>query len=294
MVRPLDEILATLDEKGTLGKLPFMPEMREFCGRQFRVSRRAFKTCVDDTEMRRIDDTVFLEEVRCDGQAHGGCDKACLIFWKEAWLRPAGEIDRQPATGESKINELDLFELAKQGDQFFCQSSEIVNASKPLPWWEPRQYALDLLHNRISITQWLKGMFIAFYNKVAHVTGRHSWRFVAGPGTYNGTRSDLNLQPGDLVRVKSLERIRETLDADGKHQKLLFAPSMAEYCGAEMRVQKRVERIVLEASPRQRAIKDTVLLEGATCDGVCHRLCPRQSLLFWRECWLEKVNGSKN
>jgi hypothetical protein len=294
MVRPLDEILATLDEKGTLGKLPFMPEMREFCGRQFRVSRRAFKTCVDDTEMRQIDDTVFLEDVRCDGEAHGGCDKACLIFWKEAWLEPVGSIGPQPATGESKINELDLFEFAKQGDQFFCQSSEIVNASKPLPWWEPRQYVLDLLHNRISIQQWLKGMFIAFYNKIAHVTGRQSWRFVAGPGTYNGTRSDLNLQPGDLVRVKSLERIRETLDADGKHQRLLFAPSMTEYCGSVMRVQKRVERIVLEGSPRQRAIKDTVLLEGATCDGVCHRLCPRQSLLFWRECWLEKVNGSKN
>lgn len=294
VVRPVDEILTTLDEKGTLGKLPFMPEMREFCGRQFRVSRRAFKTCVDDTEMRQIDDTVFLEDVRCDGQAHAGCDKACLIFWKEAWLRPAGDTDRKPATRESKINELDLFEFAKQGDQFFCQSSEIVNASKPLPWWEPRQYALDLLHNRISITQWLKGMFIAFYNKIAHVTGRQSWRFVAGPGTYNGTRSDLNLQPGDLVRVKSLERIRETLDADGKHQKLLFAPSMTEFCGSVMRVQKRVERIVLEGSPRQRAIKDTVLLDGATCDGVCHRLCPRQSLLFWRECWLEKVNGSKN
>ena len=292
MVRPVDEILATLDEKGTLGKLPFMPEMREFCGRQFRVSRRAFKTCVDDTEMRRLDDTVFLEDVRCDGQAHGGCDKACLIFWKEAWLRPAGDIDRRPATSESKINELDLFEFAKRGDQFFCQSSEIVNASKPLPWWEPRQYALDLLHNRISIALWLKGMFIAFYNKVAHVTGRQSWRFVAGPGTYNGTRSDLNLQPGDLVRVKSLERIRETLDADGKHQHLLFAPSMTEFCGSEMRVQKRVERIVLEGSPRQRAIKDTVLLDGATCDGLCHRLCPRQSLLFWRECWLERVNGS--
>ena len=294
VVRPVGEILATLDEKGTLGKLPFMPEMREFCGRQFRVSRRAFKTCVDDTEMRRIDDTVFLEDVRCNGEAHGGCDKACLIFWKEAWLQPAKDSDRQPAARESKITELDLFEFAKRGDQFFCQSSEIVNASQPLPWWEPRQYALDLLHNRISITQLLRGMFIAFYNKVAHATGRQSWRFVAGPGTYNGTRADLNLRPGDLVRVKSLERIRETLDAEGKHQHLLFAPSMTEFCGSVMRVKKRVERIVLEGSPRQRAIKDTVLLDGATCDGVCHRSCPRQSLLFWRECWLEKVNDSKN
>ena len=94
------------------------------------------------------------------------------------------------------------------------------------------------------------------------------------------------------MRVKPLSQIRKTLDAEGKHHHLLFAPSMTEFCGSVMRVQKRVERIILEGSPRQREIKDTVLLEGATCDGVCHRLCPRQSLLFWRECWLEKVNGS--
>ena len=291
-VRPLEEILATLDEQGRLDKLPFMPEMRKFCGREFRVSQRAFKTCVDDSEMRQLNDTVFLEEVRCDGDAHGGCDKACLIFWKEAWLKPAGTALHHTASLQLRIKESELFDLATQDGQFFCQSTEIINASQPLPWWQPRQYILDLLHNRISFDRWLKSLFIAFYNKAAHISGHKSWRFVAGPGTYNGTRSTVNLQPGDLVRVKSLDCIRQTLDADGKHQHLLFAPSMAEFCGSVMRVQKRVERIILEGTPKQREIRDTVLLEGATCDGVCHRLCPRQSLLFWRECWLEKVNGS--
>jgi len=293
MVRPLDEILGTLDEKGTLGKLPFMPEMRAFCGREFRVARRAFKTCVDDTEMRQLDGAVFLEEVRCDGQAHGGCDKACLIFWRDAWLKPAASTDR-PTLNPSRIKESDLIALAQQDDQFVCQVSEIIAASEPLPWWEPKQYALDLLHNRTPFRRWLKSLAIAFYNKLAHVSGRKSWRFIAGPGTYNGTRSNLNLQPGDVVRVKTLDQIRQTLDPAGKHQHLLFAPSMSEFCSSEMRVQKRVERITLEGSRRQRQVKDTVLLEGATCDGVCHRLCPRQSLLFWRECWLEKVNGSNN
>ena len=275
-VRSVNEILATLDEKGTLENLPFMPEMTAFAGRQFRVSRRAFKTCVDDAEMRRIDNTVFLENVRCDGQAHSGCDKACLIFWKEAWLKLADADDISDILPQPKLSESDLASLANRNGQFFCQSSEIINASSPLPWWEPRQYALDLLHNRIPIARWLRSLFIAFYNKIAHVSGRKSWRFVAGPGTYNGTRSTLNLQPGDLVRVKPLSQIQQTLDAEGKHQHLLFAPSMAEYCGSVMRVQKRVEKIILEGSPRQREIKDTVLLEGATCDGVCHRLCPRQ------------------
>jgi len=292
-VRPLNEILATLDGNGTLDKLPFMPEMSALAGRQFRVTSRAFKTCVDDAEMRSIDNTVFLDEVRCDGKAHGGCDKACLIFWKEEWLRPVG-AKSESLTPTASISEADLSKLANRDGKFFCQSSEIVNASKPLPFWEPSQYLLDLSYNRISITRWLKSLGIAVYNKVAHVTGRKSWRFIAGPGTYNGTRSDLNLQPGDVVRVKSLSEIQQTLDAEGKHNHLLFAPSMTEFCGSVMRVQKRVEKIILEATPRQREIKDTVLLEGAVCDGVCHRMCPRQSLLFWRECWLEKVNGATN
>jgi len=292
-VRPLNEILATLDGNGTLDKLPFMPEMSALAGRQFRVTSRAFKTCVDDAEMRSIDNTVFLDEVRCDGKAHGGCDKACLIFWKEEWLRPVG-AKSESLTPTASISEADLSKLATRDGKFFCQSSEIVNASKPLPFWEPSQYLLDLSYNRISITRWLKSLGIAVYNKVAHVTGRKSWRFIAGPGTYNGTRSDLNLQPGDVVRVKSLSEIQQTLDAEGKHNHLLFAPSMTEFCGSVMRVQKRVEKIILEATPRQREIKDTVLLEGAVCDGVCHRMCPRQSLLFWRECWLEKVNGATN
>jgi hypothetical protein len=289
VVRSLDEILTTLDEQGTLDRLPFMPEMRAFCGREFRVSRRAFKTCVDDTEMRQLDDTVFLEGTRCDGQAHGGCDKQCLIFWKEAWLQPAAVANNQPANGHAKISESKLMELARVNGEFFCQASEIIHASKALPFWEPTQYLRDLVDNRTSPSRWIKSLSIAFYNKIAHVTGRKSWRFIAGPGTFNGTRSNLNLQPGDMVRVKSLNDIRQTLDADGKHQHLLFAPSMAEFCGSVMRVQKRVERIIIEGTPRQREIKDTVLLEGATCDGVCHRMCPRQSLLFWRECWLEKV-----
>ena len=44
-VRPVEEILATLDERGRLEALPFMPEMLQFAGKQLQVSKRAFKTC---------------------------------------------------------------------------------------------------------------------------------------------------------------------------------------------------------------------------------------------------------
>src|ERR1044072_3069590 len=154
-VRPLNEILGTRELHGTLEKLPFMPEMTAFAGQRFRVTSRAFKTCVDDAEMRSIDNTVFLDNVRCDGKAHGGCDKACLIFWKEEWLKPAGAKSESPAPN-AKITEADLGKLANRDGNFFCQSSEIVNASTPLPFWQPSQYLLDLVYNRISLARWLR------------------------------------------------------------------------------------------------------------------------------------------
>jgi hypothetical protein len=283
------EILATLDEKGTFEKLPFMPEMLKFCGKQFRVSRQAFKTCVDDQEMREFDSTIFLEEARCDGSAHGGCGRACLIFWKTAWVKKVGKVSAPVMNAVPKVMPRDLVSLAHHDGQFFCQSTEILNASKPLPWYEPTQYVRDLTLNRTSFSQWVQSLLIAFYNKLAYIFKFKSWKFVAGENEGPSTEASLNLKVGELVRVKSLAQITKTLDANGKNNNLLFAPTMMSFCGQTMRVQDRVENIILEATTKQRKIKDTVLLEGATCDGVCHRLCPRQSFLFWRECWLERI-----
>ena len=286
-VRSAAEILSTLDADGTLDRLPFMPEMLAFCGRQFRVTAQAFKTCVDDGEMRQIEDTVFLEEVRCDGGSHAGCDRGCLIFWKTAWLKRPGVSSNGKGT-QALLSETELASLAMKNGQFFCQSSEILNASKPLPWWQPKQYLWDLKYNRTPLSLAAKSFLIAIYNKVAAHLRAQSWRAVTGSATNGSGFKPLNLKPGELVRVKSLDQIKATLDADGKNQKMLFAPAMADYCGQVMKVRDRVEKIVLEATTRQRRIKDTVVLEGAVCDGVCHRMCPRRSLLFWRECWLER------
>jgi len=88
-VRSQAEILATLDERGELESLPFMPEMLQFCGRRFRVAKLALKLCdtITWTGMHRMRNAVHLEGTRCDGQAHGDCQAGCNIYWKEAWLR---------------------------------------------------------------------------------------------------------------------------------------------------------------------------------------------------------------
>ena len=88
-VRSASEIFATLDERGRLDGLPLMPEMLKYCGHVCSVAQRADKTCAGDGVVRRMHNTVHLGGIRCDGSAHGGCQAACLLFWKEAWLERA-------------------------------------------------------------------------------------------------------------------------------------------------------------------------------------------------------------
>jgi len=87
-VRSEDEILATLDKNNTLEGLSFLPEMRKYCGRRLKVLKEVNKLLVEgETEMRHIRNTVILAGAFCDGEAHGGCKRTCLILWKKTWLK---------------------------------------------------------------------------------------------------------------------------------------------------------------------------------------------------------------
>ena len=68
-----------------------MPQMFQYCGQRFQVFKRAHKTCDPIYSMagRKLENAVHLE-LRCDGKAHGGCQVGCLLFWKDAWLKPVG------------------------------------------------------------------------------------------------------------------------------------------------------------------------------------------------------------
>ena len=95
-----EEVLQTLDDKGAVGNMPFMPEMLKFAGKRLQVSASAHKACdtIDSYRNREVEDAVHLG-VRCDGSAHGGCQAGCLLFWKEAWLEPVGSR-REAGAGE--------------------------------------------------------------------------------------------------------------------------------------------------------------------------------------------------
>jgi len=303
-VRSAAEILATLDERGGLDALPFMPEMLQYCGKRFQVYKSAHKTC--DTSqnlgtLRELPRTVHLAGLRCDGSAHGGCQAACLLFWKEAWLKPVNGSEAPHRNG-SKCD-LDRLTRATRRNgsddpavepEYRCQITELNAASTPLPWWQPRSYVRDLLSRNVRLFDFIRFILLAAYNSIMrlHWRGR-PYPYVRGTAGKETPSVTLNLQPGELVRVRSREEIMRTLNVHDRNRGLSFDPEMVPYCGKTVRVLRRVERIVNERTGRMTKIPGVCLmLEDVICGGCLssRRLfCPRAIYSYWHEIWLERV-----
>jgi hypothetical protein len=313
-VRTILEIAPTLDAQGSLDGMPFMPEMLQYCGRTFRVSRRADKTCAGAGTVRRMHNAVHLADLRCDGASHGGCQAACLLFWNEAWLEPVEEETTSPPTRspngeESEITEA-LVEATKATGRsnevrYRCQATEIPNASTPLRFRELDQYVTDA--QNWGIRKIFRGLVVELFNlwqsfarrrfpRALLIAGGRPYPFIRGPlPVKKGATpsAKLDLRPGDLVRIKSKEEIEATLDEANNNRGLCFDGEMARHCGRTARVRGRVERLVNEHTGELLEIKsDCIMLEGVVCEAAYHRFCPRGIYAYWREIWLERVDDS--
>jgi hypothetical protein len=337
-VRGKEEILKTLDKQGRLEGLPFMPQMFQYCGQRFRVFKRAHKTCDTvtgaingDYQSRKMNSAVHLEGIRCDGQAYDGCQAACLIFWKVAWLRKVAEEvsptvvspARKP-DGEtvafSETREEDVWAGTKEptspeGSEptYVCQATVLPAATEPLQWWNLQQYAEDLESGNVGVARMARGVvYMGFRTLINSGIGLgkplrwlyNSWQGVSGGPPYPRRRGtvpagvrtphlELNLQPGDKVRVKSHEAILATLDAENRNRGLFFDAEMVPYCGRSFVVLQRVNKIVDERNGRMMHFKNPcIILEGAVCEArysECRLFCPRAIYSYWREIWLERV-----
>jgi hypothetical protein len=95
---------------------------------------------------------------------------------------------------------------------------------------------------------------------------------------------------GDLVRVRSEEEIRATLNTWNELKGCMFMDGQRQYCGTTQRVLKSVERFVDERDYRVKKAKGIILLEGVLCEGAPdYGRCDRACFYYWREEWLEKI-----
>lgn len=317
-VRSADEILATLDEKGELDNLPFMPEMLQFCGKQLTVHKVAHKLCdtISASGLRWMNNAVHLTGARCSGQAHGGCQTACLLYWKESWLR---RVDDRPTIGGEPTrfpvdeDRLSVLERATRKtprpdgeERFSCQATELLRAAPSrIRFWDLRQYVADLRTGNVRIGELLRTFLFHLFNVYQDRSKRIlprcltireglSWGFVKGYVAGSTPVARLDLQPGELVRIKAKEEIMRTLDSKRLNRGMGFEEEMARACGRTARVTHRVERCIDEKTGRMLSMKNPcIALEGVVCEGVYHANCPRAFIPFWREIWLERVDQSQ-
>ncbi len=297
-VRALREILPTLDANGTLDGLPFMPEMLEYCGKRLQVSARVVQAVIDGAALVHYtesfvrafhnDDVVLLELLRCSGMDHGGCKRGCRLFWKEAWLREAESGTASPDVAYPEVSPPAQFKPTTAEGRFFCQSTEFGNATRHLS-------GRDRLRNCLTTIQVGNCSVFELARQLAvwgHWKFRRRFLGEWPRGTLTSTPIEsLNLQPGELVEVKPLPEILNTLDARGRNRGLHFSPDMARLCGRQFRVRSRAGPLITEVTGEVRAIKNTVILEGAVCDTATYSFggCPRADLMYWREIWLRRV-----
>ncbi|HZR91876.1 MAG TPA: hypothetical protein VFA44_05640 [Gaiellaceae bacterium] len=301
-VRSAEEILATLDPSGCLDGVPFMPEMLSHLGGRFTVEARVERACdtIGKSGSRRMPNTVMLDDLRCDGAAHGGCQAGCRLYWKEAWLRRV-EPGTVPSSAAGAAGALErLARLAQEaarvagGDRevYRCQATEFVRATVPLGWWDLRSFCREVACGNVGALRLVRVVARALYEEAQRRL--RLWRDPSLPRTpapHPGT--PVGLEPGDVVRVRSRGEILGTLDLRGKNRGLRFDREMLPYCGQTRRVARRVERFIDEASGELVELKsDCVVLDGVVCRGFLSYgrwFCPRAISPWWREAWLEPV-----
>jgi hypothetical protein len=281
------EILATLDEQGSLEGLPFMPEMRQFCGRRLRVRARADRTVVEKLSLRRMSNAVHLDEVRCDGAAHDSCCRGCLIFWKEAWLQRVNPASAEQAPPVFPTTALPTV----AGDRYYCQATQLGHATRHLPAWDLSQLWGALRGEALAPMDLMRAVGIFVRDLVVWRVLRKpewEWNCLRGPCTSTPVAS-LALQPGERVRVKSKPEILATLDRKGWNRGMEFSREMLAFCGREFTVARRVERIIRDYSAKMIHMANTVVLDGLVYKDLVRLATPRGEYMYWRECWLERV-----
>lgn len=199
-VRSKEEILGTLDSRGRLEELPFMPQMFQYCGQRYQVYKRAHKTCdtVNRTGGRRLTRAVHLE-LRCDGEAYGGCQAACLLFWKEAWLKPVAKEDHSAGLssrksdaaanptcdGSALCTEADVWAGTRDTEQstinepkYVCQTTLLPYITTFLPWWDVRQYLEDYTSGNFTVGRLVCGFVYAGYWELLEHSGEKLGRLL--------------------------------------------------------------------------------------------------------------------
>jgi hypothetical protein len=305
VLRSPGEILTTLDEQGLLDGLPFMPEMLGYFDKTLRVEAQAGRACdtIGYSGVRKLRDTVIVDDLRCDGSAHAGCQAQCRLYWKEAWLRPVSAASSQTdiSHGEdfARLEQLVMSnthaaDATADDVRFRCQATELLRASEPVGWWNVKSFGHELTSGNVGLGRFISMMARIVVEEIGRRLGLISSAPFRPEETGNGVAPQpRGLRPGQLVQIRSPQEIARTLNAECKNKGLWFDREMLARCGQTAHVKTKVERIIDERNGRMINIKsDAFILDGIVCESYRSEgrwFCPRAIYPYWREAWLRPL-----
>jgi len=296
-IRSLEEISATLDANGCLDGLPFMPEMANYCGRTGTIFR-----CVDKIydyggrkDLRRMKNAVLIAGLRCDGAAHDGCQARCYLLWKTAWITRA-DAPAAASSGKPEMPFAPTFVKGSDGTdkRYVCQFTELVRASSRMSAWDPGQALRPLIAGNVTLAAFCVAMLTRLFNVAQSLRSGAAFPPREPASGAISPRTDLGLQPGEVVRVRDPEQIFETLDKMSRNRGLWFDREMLKRTKEHHRVLARIDRIIDDASGRMFHLKTPcIVLEGVDASGELLGFCAQHEFPFWREAWLERTDAAE-
>ncbi len=202
---------------------------------------------------------------------------------------------------------------------YVCQATRLPYASQDLSPYEFRQYVEDLTSGNVGLGKWLRGIIYITYQSLINLGigwgAPLRWIYDRFQSLWGGLpyprwlgkiplgqstpTAELNLQEGELVRVKSYRDILATCNVDNKNRGMGFDGEQMPYCGGTYRVHRRVTQILNEQTGKMMKMKNPcIILEDVFCQGrysECRMFCAREIYSYWREIWLERVadDGSR-
>jgi hypothetical protein len=230
----------------------------------------------------------------------------------------ASPLDGSGGCTEDRVHAATTYLAPDQGVRYSCQATQLLESTTPLKWWDARQYVEAYRSGNDSVKAVLQGVvyLIYYYGTLARsprlgVASR--WVYDRFQTVWGGLpyprkpgkiaagltapRLDMDLKPGELVRIKSYEQILETLDSSAFNRGLSFDAELVPYCGKTFRVRTRIERFIDEKTGKMlKPRTPAVILDGVYCQSLYSGqriFCPRRVFLWWREIWLERVSESK-
>jgi hypothetical protein len=237
------------------------------------------------------------------------------MYWKTVWLKrvdtPVNAVIPTAGADEGTPRLLPLLvgnarrESAPDGAEVFsCQATEMPRAAPTmLRLLELDQYVQDVRSGNRGAAWVLRAFGVGLFNRFQGLSNKHlperfrfrgglAWGFIRGRSTGPTQTGITNLQPGELVRIRTKEEIEQTLNAQQLNRGMGFDAEMARFCGRTARVARRVDHIIDERTGKMLRMKNPcVVLEGIVCEGAYNVSCPRAIPPYWREVWLERIDG---